>query len=223
LERTPNIASIPDDDVPEKTSRLDPAQESTLPRGGDKYRRILDAAIDVIAENGFFNARINEIAQRAGVADGTVYLYFKNKDHILRTAIDTGFQQFFERIRDAQRHAPTCRERLEIIALQHLQTLMQRRNLAVLLQTEVRQSAKFVAEFSFQHIVDYLNLVREVVRDGQAAGELRTGLSDRLVAHCFFGALDEIVNAWVFSGRVFDPPSTAAQVVDILFSGIHKE
>jgi TetR/AcrR family transcriptional regulator, fatty acid metabolism regulator protein len=223
LEHSSDTTRIRDEDETSSSSARTDAQDSGLPRGGDKYRRILDASIDVIAENGFFNARINEIAQRAGVADGTVYLYFKNKDHILRTAIDTGFQQFFERIREAQSHTTNCRERLEIIAVQHLQTLTARRNLAVLMQTEVRQSAKFVSEFSFQHIVDYLNLVREVVREGQAAGELRAELSDRLVAHCFFGALDEIVNAWVFSGRVFEPTSTAAQIVDILFTGIHKE
>ena len=190
---------------------------------GDKYRRILDASIDVIAENGYFNARINEIASRAGVADGTVYLYFKNKDHILRAAIDSGFQQFFARIREGLDHADTCRARLELIARLHLEALSQRRNLAILMQTEVRQSANFVEGFSHQHIVDYLNLVRGVVKQGQESGELRPGLSDRIVAHCMFGALDEIVSSWVFGGRTFEPASTAAQIVDILFNGIHKE
>lgn len=189
--------------------------------GGDKYRRILDAAIDVIAENGFFNARINEIAHRAGVADGTVYLYFKNKDHILRAAIDSGFQQFFAQIRDGLDRAGSCRERLEIIARLHLEALSQRRALAVLMQTEVRQSANFVEGFSHQHIIDYLNLVRGVVRQGHESGELRPGLSDRVVAHCLFGAVDEIVSSWVFGGRTFDPATTAAQIVDILFNGIH--
>ncbi len=200
----------------------DPTHDASPRAGGDKYNRILDAAIDVIAENGFFNARINEIAHRAGVADGTVYLYFKNKDHILRAAIDSGFQHFFAQIRDGLDRATTCRERLEIIAQLHLEALSQRRNLAILMQTEVRQSANFVEGFSHQHIIDYLNLVRGVVKQGQQAGELRVGLSDRLVAHCLFGAVDEIVSSWVFGGRTFDPASTAKQIVDILFSGIHQ-
>ena len=71
--------------------------------------------------------------------------------------------------------------------------------------------------------IDYLNLVRGVVKQGQESGEIRAGLSDRIVAHCMFGALDEIVSSWVFGGRTFEPAGTAAQIVDILFNGIHKE
>lgn len=201
-----------------------PDANAQQPRNsGEKYRRILDAAIDVIAENGFFNARINEIAQRAGVADGTVYLYFKNKDHILREAIDDGFHHFFARVREGLDATTTCRDRLEVMARIHLETLFQRRNVAILMQTEVRQSAKFVAGFSQQHIFDYLNLVRGVVKQGQLSGELRGDISDRIVAHCLFGALDEVVNSWVFAGRMYEPVPTAAQIVDILFNGIQKK
>lgn len=189
-------------------------------RGGDKHRRILDAAIDVIAEHGFFNARINEIAHRAGVADGTVYLYFKNKDHILRDAIASGFAQFFAQIREGLDHATTCRERLEIIARLHLEALSERRNLAILMQTELRQSANFVEGFSHQHIIDYLNMVRGVVRQGIEAGELRSEISDRIVAHCLFGAVDEIVSSWVFGRRAFEPAAVAREIVDVIFNGI---
>jgi TetR/AcrR family fatty acid metabolism transcriptional regulator len=199
------------------------AADATARGGGDKHRRILDAAIDVIAENGFFNARINEIAQRAGVADGTVYLYFKNKEHILRDAIASVFQQFFAQIRDGLDEATTCRDRLEIIARLHLEALSERRNLAILMQTELRQSANFIEGFSHQHIIDYLNLVRGVVKQGVESGELRAGISDRIVAHCLFGALDEIVSSWVFGRRVFDATTTAHEVVDVLFNGIHRK
>ena len=58
-------------------------------RGSEKYQRILDAAVEVIAENGYFSSPVSAIAKRAGVADGTIYLYFKSKDDVLRTAIDS--------------------------------------------------------------------------------------------------------------------------------------
>jgi TetR/AcrR family fatty acid metabolism transcriptional regulator len=190
------------------------------PRGGDKHQRILDAAVQVIAEHGFFNARVSEIASRAGVADGTVYLYFKNKDHILREAIDTAFRNFFDRAKQEIQTVSSARTQLELLARLHLETLAAHRNLAIVMQTEVRQSARFIAEFSHQHLVDYLNLVREVIRLGQDQGLFRADISDRLVAHCMFGALDEMVSSWVFTGRPFDPDKIASAVMNLIFSGI---
>jgi TetR/AcrR family fatty acid metabolism transcriptional regulator len=174
----------------------------------------------VIAEHGFFNARVSEIAARAGVADGTVYLYFKNKDHILREAIDTAFRNFFDRAKQEIQGVSSARTQLELLARLHLETLAAHRNLAIVMQTELRQSARFIAEFSHQHLVDYLNLVREVIRRGQDQGLFRPDVSDRLVAHCMFGALDEMVSSWVFTGRPFDPDKIASAVMNLIFSGI---
>ena len=196
------------------------APQLDQPRGGDKHQRILDAAVQVIAEHGFFNARVSEIASRAGVADGTVYLYFKNKDHILREAIDTAFRNFFDRAKQEIQTVSSARTQLELLARLHLETLAAHRNLAIVMQTEVRQSARFIAEFSHQHLVDYLNLVREVIRLGQEQGLFRADISDRLVAHCMFGALDEMVSSWVFTGRPFDPDKIASAVMNLIFSGI---
>lgn len=187
---------------------------------GDKYQRILDAAVEVIAEHGYFNSPVSAIAARAGVADGTIYLYFKSKDHVLRTAIDAVFDGFFASIRAEIARIPDAREQLRAVARLHLEGLASHRPLAVLLQTELRQSAKFVADFSHQHMKDYLNLIREVVRRGQQQGVFRKDLPDRIAAHCFFGAVDEMVSAWVFTGRPFEPETTASQVLDVLFGGI---
>jgi TetR/AcrR family fatty acid metabolism transcriptional regulator len=174
----------------------------------------------VIAENGFFNSPISTIAARAGVADGTVYLYFKSKDQILRAAIDTAFLRFFERVRAEMADTKNAEQQLRILVRLHLETLAANHALAVVMQTEVRQSARFIAEFSRQHLVDYLNLTREVIRRGQQQGVFRADASDRTVAHCLFGALDEMVSSWVFTERPFEPATTASQVLDVIFRGI---
>ena len=72
----------------------------------EKYQRILDAAVEVIAEKGYFNAPVSAIAARAGVADGTVYLYFKSKDDVLRTAIDQNFDRFHRQVVEAISDSP---------------------------------------------------------------------------------------------------------------------
>ena len=195
--------------------------DASQPRG-DKYQRILDAAVEVIAEHGYFNSPVSAIAARAGVADGTIYLYFKSKDQVLRTAIDAVFRGFFASIRLEIDRIPDAREQLRAVARLHLEGLASHRSLAVLLQTELRQSAKFVADFSHQHMKDYLNLIREVVRRGQEQGVFREDVSDRVAAHCLFGALDEMVSAWVFTGRAFDPDATATQVLEVVVGGLAR-
>src|SRR5437764_8717232 len=137
---------------------------------GEKHQRILEAAICVIAEKGFFQARVAEIAERAGVADGTIYLYFKNKEQILMAAIDAPFAAFLERARAAvQDHNTPPAQRLRRLCELHLETLGSDRNLALVFQTELRQSVRFLEQFSRTRLVEYFDLIRSVVREGQAA------------------------------------------------------
>src|SRR6516164_2383920 len=136
-----------------------------VPNGtSDKYQRILDAAIEVIAEHGFFHSRVAEIASRAGVADGTIYLYFKNKDELLMAAIDSAFHQFIQRARTALAQIPEPREKLRRMAFLHLEVLGSDRNLAVVFQTELRHSLKFLGQLSHNLMVEYFDLIKSVMR-----------------------------------------------------------
>ncbi len=174
----------------------------------------------MIAENGYFNSPVSAIAARAGVADGTVYLYFKSKDDLLRTAIDTTLGRFYEAVDERFKTMHDPREQLEYIAQVHLESSTRNRSMAILMQTEMRQSAKFVAEFSHKHLVRYIQVVREVVRRGQQSGVFRRDISDGVVAHCMFGAVDELLSSAVFTGREYDAKATAKQVMDVVLNGI---
>ena len=192
------------------------------PRNSDKYQRILDAAIEVIAENGYFQARVTDIAARAGVADGTIYLYFKNKEQVLMAAIDSAFVAFLKRARSELSRAHEPRERLRRLAQLHLETLGANRNLAIVFQTELRQSAKFLAQFSHHRLIEYFDLIRAEVREGQRAGVFRRELSDKIVANCFFGALDEMVTSWVLSEHDYPQAGAADAVVDVILVGMES-
>lgn len=189
-------------------------------RGGDKYERILAAAIEVIAEKGFHYSRVSDIAERANVADGTVYLYFKSKEQILMAALDGAFQAFYRRAQDELKQASSPKMKLRILARLHLRELSRNRSLAVVLQTELRQSAKFLAEFSQRELKGYFDLIREIIREGQAAGEIRRDVSDKIAAACLFGALDELATAWVLSTREHDLAAAADPVINLLLSGM---
>ena len=189
-------------------------------RGAEKYQRILDAAVAVFAERGFFVSRVSDIAERANVADGTVYLYFKNKDEILAAAINTAFDGFVSTARRELEKLPTPSARLRRLAYLHLEALGANRNLAVVFQMELRQSTRSLSEFSHQHLVEYFNLVRQAICDGKASGELRADLQEKIAAICFFGAIDEMVTSWVLSEKQYPLAQAADPLVDILLRGM---
>jgi TetR/AcrR family fatty acid metabolism transcriptional regulator len=189
-------------------------------RSSDKYARILEAAIAVIAEKGFHGSRVSDIADRAGVADGTVYLYFKSKEQILMAALDGAFERFYRRAKEELAPLTDAPAKLRALARLHLRLLSQHRSLAVVLQTELRQSAKFLAEFSQRELRGYFDLMREIIREGQQAGSIRHELSDKIAAACLFGSLDELVTSWVLSTREYDLAAAADPVIDLLLGGM---
>jgi TetR/AcrR family transcriptional regulator, fatty acid metabolism regulator protein len=174
----------------------------------------------VIAEHGFFHSRVAEIADRAGVADGTIYLYFKNKDELLMAAIDSAFHRFIRRAKAALTEIDDQREKLRRIAFLHLEGLGSNRSLAIVFQTELRHSAKFLGQFSHNLMVEYFDLIKGVLREGQSAGVFRADLSVTIAAHCFFGAVDEIVTSWILSDREHQLSSLADSVVSIVLKGV---
>ena len=191
-------------------------------RNGGKYQRILDAAIAVIAEHGYASSRVTDIAARARVADGTIYLYFQNKEELLMEAINTAFAGFLTRARADLQQLHDPRERLRRLAFLHLSMLGGDRDLAVVFQTELRHSAKFLAQFSTKHLVDYFELIRHEVREGQRLGLFRPELSDKIAANCFFGALDEMVTSWVLSEHDYPLGGAADAVVDVILQGLEN-
>ena len=187
-----------------------------------KYEAILRAAIKVFARSGFFNSKVADVAREAGVADGTIYLYFKNKDELLMAAIDSAFHRFIRRAQAALDELTDPREKLRRMAFLHLEGLGSNRDLAIVFQTELRHSAKFLAEFSRTQLKEYFNLIREIVLRGQEAGVFRREVSDKIFANCFFGALDEMVTSWVLSDHDYPLEGAADAVADVLISGLRR-
>src|SRR5689334_16125522 len=116
--------------------------------GGDAKRpRILEAAIRVFADKGFYNAKVSEIAREAGVADGTIYLYFKSKDDLLISLFEDRMEEVNETVRAALASAADPVEKLRRVVHLHLSMVEKNRHVAEVLIVELRQSAKFIKEY----------------------------------------------------------------------------
>src|SRR2546426_10498394 len=193
---------------------------SDRPAVADKRAAILRAAIRVFAHNGYFNSKVADIAREAGVADGTVYLYFKSKEEILHSVFDRSMEDAIADGRKRLEGVNDPREKLRRIAQLHLERLGADRDLAVVFQVELRGSTKFMEEFSAAGFAEYLSLIRSTFEEGQRAGVFRSDLSAKVVAKMLFGALDEMATNWILSKRRYKLAPMADQVLDILLNGV---
>jgi TetR/AcrR family fatty acid metabolism transcriptional regulator len=186
---------------------------------GPKRDAILRAAIDVFAERGYFNAQVADVARAAGVAAGTVYLYFKSKDDLLVSIFDRSMRDGLAAGRAAVANLDDPRERLIRLARGHLARLGGDRNLAIVFQVELRQSTKFMERFSSTLLRDYLGLIRQAIADGQRAGIFRSDIKSTAAAKMLFGALDEMATNWILSRRRYSLEAEADAVVDLFVNG----
>ncbi len=162
----------------------------------DKRDRILKAAIKVFAKNGFYATRVSDIAKAAGVADGTIYLYFKNKDDVLITIFEDGIQQLLVILRDvAAADEPFDVRITRIIELQ-LWLLEDQRDLAEVITVNLRQSSSLLKQYAAPLFMEYIDVIAGLVRDGQTEGAFRKDINSRVVARSLFGALDAILLTW---------------------------
>ncbi|HEX8492813.1 MAG TPA: TetR/AcrR family transcriptional regulator [Pyrinomonadaceae bacterium] len=193
---------------------------SVRPPVADKREAILRAATSVFAGNGYFNSKVADIAREAGVADGTVYLYFKSKEEILHSIFDRTMEEAIAEGRKQLESVSDPREKLRRIALLHLERMGADRSLAVVFQVELRGSTKFMEEFSAAGFAEYLGLIHNVIAEGQSAGVFRSTLNAKVAAKVFFGALDEMATNWILSKRRYRLAPLADQVLDIFLNGV---
>ncbi|MBL8169651.1 MAG: TetR/AcrR family transcriptional regulator [Acidobacteria bacterium] len=186
-----------------------------------KFEAILRAAAQVFAQSGYFNAKVADVARAAGVADGTVYLYFKSKDDLLTSIFNWAMGQFLERVRAELTGLSDAKEKLRRFANMHFALLEEERDIAIVFQIELRHSTKFMEQFSTTHLASYLQMLREIIEEGQRSGSFRTQLNAKFAAKFLFGALDEMATNWVLSHRQHSLTELAEPVLDLFFHGVN--
>jgi TetR/AcrR family fatty acid metabolism transcriptional regulator len=186
----------------------------------DKRDLILRAATRVFARRGYFNAQVADLAREAGVAAGTVYLYFRSKDDLLASIFERVMREARAEARAALKGIDDPVDRLRALARLHLDRLGRDRDLAVVFQVELRQSTKFMERLSSTHLREYLGLIRDTIAEAQARGLVRRQVNPMLAAKVVFGALDEMATNWILSKRKYSLVAEADVVMDLIVHGL---
>lgn len=172
-------------------------------RTGEKYEAIIDAAIRVIAEYGYHNAQVSKIAREAKVADGTIYLYFKNKDDVLISLFREKMGVFISKVEKELEKMESASDQLRRLIELHFENLEQNHQLAIVTQIELRQSNPEVRRGINEILKRYLQVMDQVIQNGIDQGVFRKDLDIRIARKMIFGTLDENVTSWIMNGHKY--------------------
>jgi len=190
-------------------------------RSGEKHDVILDAAVKTFAQTGYHRTRVSDIAREAGVADGTVYIYFENKEDILVTLFQDLMLRFVEDLCCELMQCRDANEKLKKIITYHLTTLANRPDQAKVTQIELRQIDQAINEGISKPLKGYFYVIEEVIEEGKKQGLYRRNLDTRTARKVVFGGIDEVVTCWVMSKKRYDLPALSEPIFELLARGLH--
>lgn len=188
----------------------------------DKRQQIIRAATKIFARDGYYNAKISDIANEAGIAHGTVYLYFDSKENLLLTVFDEQMAEVIDYVRsEIEQEEGALKKLYRMITIQ-MQLIETNRDLTELLLVETRQSSKFLSGSSIDRVVDYINLIGDVLEEGIDEGVIREEVNVLTAATMLFCSIEGIVTRWILEDAQYSLEETANTVMEIFLNGIRK-
>jgi len=188
----------------------------------DKRDRIMNAAIASFAQHGYHQATIADVAREAGVAAGTIYLYFNNKDDLLVSIFEEKVQGFIQEFHRRLSQEENAEIKLRKLVHLHLFEMQNHPDLAAVFQLELRQSRHFMSAYPKTDLKVYFDLIGDIIEEGQQQGLFRKDLYLSAVKKAFFGALDETVTSWLLAGKNYDLSQMADPVADLFVRGFRE-
>src|SRR3989475_2062845 len=189
-------------------------------RDSTKPQQIVDAAIRVFARNGYYNSRVSDIAREAGIASGTIYLYFRTKDEILVTLFREKMAQWVALVRREIATERGAEAKIRKLVALHFAVLEGDPDLAEVVQVELRQGHKFFRGASAHEVSAYFDVIQSVLEEGVAAGRVRRDLALKIATKMLFGAMDQLATSWVLGKRAYRLTDAAEPVASIFLKGV---
>lgn len=189
--------------------------------GSEKYQKIIQAATKVFAQKGFYNSKVADVAKEANVADGTIYLYFKNKDDLLISIFEDSMDTFSGEVQKVVDGVSDPIEKLRRFIRLHLELVREHQDTSLVLQIELRQSSKFMKEYAATKFRDYLTIISNILEEGQAKGLFKKSINPLIVKRAIFGAVDEMALDWVLmKKKKYTMEEVAEQLGSMLVEGL---
>ncbi len=189
----------------------------------DKRKEILTAAIDVFARKGYSKTKIKEIADKAGVATGTVYLYFQNKDDLLLQSMKSMMDVNLDKIKQKVADVEPAIDRLFMFFYHHIEIFTHKPSMARFLVVDVRQCEEFYKRYpTYNPYHDYADYIIELVKLAIEQGTTMP-FNPITVAYLILGAMDSVLTHWLVNPEEVNLEEVTHEIRAILRHGIRKD
>ncbi len=192
----------------------------------EKTSLILDAAVKVFADKGYYGARVSDIAQEAGIAYGLVYHYFKNKEDLLISIFRTRWSLFDQAVRKVMDEKDDPRQMIHSIVSFLFHSYKNNPKMIEVMILDVAKTTRFFNNENIKQFTDLFSLISEIVSRGQKQGIFKKDLDTKLAAYCLYGSVERIMLRWILEDKkgITDQEAHSAteMVTAIILSGLEQ-
>jgi len=165
----------------------------------DRRASILDAALRTFVQRGYSETKVAEIASEAGVAEGTLYNYFPSKEDLLLALFDEKWGRIIHDIKKKIIRVDNPNDQLKAIFSTVVKLFKKNRHIAELFMIDIKQSSIFLNNYTINRIVEFIDIIEEILKEGKRKGIYRKDLDTRVAKMVIFGAAQGILLSWVLS------------------------
>jgi TetR/AcrR family transcriptional regulator, fatty acid metabolism regulator protein len=186
-------------------------------------RRVSDimlAARTVFTEKGYNEALISDIAERAGVVEGSIYRFFTNKRDLLVKMVEHWYEEMLARDDEQFASIRGTWNRIRFVVHHHLASIRREPALSRLVFQELRPDPEYRKTRLFQLNQAYTHRIIDIVRAAAATGEFRSDVSASLVRDIIYGAVEHRTWSFLRNEGDFDIEGTADSITDIVYRGL---
>jgi TetR/AcrR family fatty acid metabolism transcriptional regulator len=191
--------------------------------GESKRRLILKVATEVFAEKGFHESTISQIAQKAKIAEGSIYLYFKNKEDLLFSIPEERMENFLSGLREHLAGMKGALNKLRKLIWYHFHFYQQNKDYALILLQSIRLNPRFVSTRAYQLIREFSKLVVQIIEEGKKEGAIRADIDSRLLRDAILGAIEHVTIRGSILSRLPALTEVAEPLYSFFASGIQAQ
>ncbi len=186
----------------------------------ERRQSIIQAAIEVFSKNNFPNSTISEIAQKANVAEGTIYQYFENKEDLFFSIPVEKSKEFSRELELHLQGINGAFNKISKFIWYYLYFFKKNPEYARTLMLEMRVSKNFVKTKAYQSFKPFTNQVLEIIREGQQERIIRDDVNIYILRQLILGILEHMVTRWLLKGERYDLLEHCDEVNKLIIHGM---
>jgi TetR/AcrR family transcriptional regulator, fatty acid metabolism regulator protein len=189
-------------------------------RSKDKFSTIINAAMKVFGEKGYYNATISEIARKAGVSEATIYEYFGSKEDLLFAIPKEITYQAVDFLRSMTPYVKGAGNKIRAIVYGYFNLYRDNPDYSSLVLLDLKHNRNFMETDGYKAVKQATDFILEAIREGMETGEFRPDIDPYLVRSMILGTIEHIFFNWHLKGRKKELASFVDPLVDSIIQGI---